>query len=91
MGDMLKLIGWASISARYKRITRQLNTDFWSTDSETAHSLYVGSYGRDTSASGVSDLDIAFVLPVAHYTNYKAYRSLTQNDPTDFKALRVCA
>jgi hypothetical protein len=28
-----ELIG--SISYRYKRITRQLNTDFWNTDSET--------------------------------------------------------
>ena len=50
----------ASISARYKRITRQLNTDFWNTDSETAHSLYIGSYGRDTAARGVSDIDIYF-------------------------------
>jgi hypothetical protein len=69
----LDLIG--SISRRYKRITRQLNADFWSTDSDTAHSLYVGSYGRDTSARGVSDLDIAFVLPVANYTKYHAYKT----------------
>jgi hypothetical protein len=41
----------SSISNRYKRITRQLNTDFWNTDSDTAHSLYVGSYGRDTAAN----------------------------------------
>jgi hypothetical protein len=32
-----------SVSYRYKRITRQLNTDFWQASSETAHSLYVGS------------------------------------------------
>ena len=37
-----ELIG--SISYRYKRITRQLNTDFWNNNSETSHSLYVGSY-----------------------------------------------
>jgi hypothetical protein len=65
----------SSISARYRRITRQLNTDFWNTDSDTAHSLYVGSYGRDTSASGVSDIDMAFVLPVSEYTKYKAYQN----------------
>ena len=46
-----ELIG--SISYRYKRITRQLNTDFWNTNSETSHSLYVGSYGRDTAAKGL--------------------------------------
>jgi hypothetical protein len=43
----------SSISYRYRRITRQLNKDFWNTESETAHSLYVGSYGRDTAAKGV--------------------------------------
>jgi tRNA nucleotidyltransferase (CCA-adding enzyme) len=52
-----------SISYRFRRITKQLNKDFWNTDSETAHSLYVGSYVRDTAAKGVSDLDISFTLP----------------------------
>lgn len=63
----------SSISRRYKRITKQLNKDFWSTESETAHSLYVGSYGRDTAAKGVSDLDVAFTLPNAVYHKYNAY------------------
>ncbi len=62
-----------SISTRYKRITKQLNKDFWKTESETAHSLYVGSYGRDTAANGVSDLDVAFTLPDAVYHKYNAY------------------
>lgn len=62
-----------SISYRYKRITKQLNKDFWNTESETAHSLYVGSYGRDTAANGVSDLDVAFTLPNAVYHKYDAY------------------
>jgi hypothetical protein len=69
----------SSIAYRYKRITRQLNTDFWSSDSETAHSLYVGSYGRDTAAKGVSDLDVAFVLPVNLYHKYNAYASNGQS------------
>jgi hypothetical protein len=64
----------SSISARYKRITRRLNIDFWNTESETAHSLYVGSYGRDTAAKGVSDLDIAFVLSNAEYHKYNRYQ-----------------
>lgn len=62
-----------SISYRYKRITRQLNRDFWNTESETAHSLYVGSYGRDTAANGVSDLDVAFTLPNDVYHQYNAH------------------
>jgi hypothetical protein len=65
----------SSISTRYKRITRQLNSDFWQTDSETAHSLYVGSYGRDTSSVGVSDIDMAFVLPVAQYQKFNGYQT----------------
>lgn len=62
-----------SISSRYKRITKQLNKDFWNTESETAHSLYVGSYGRDTAANGVSDLDVAFTLPASVYHQYNGY------------------
>jgi SMODS domain-containing protein len=64
----------SSISYRYKRITKQLNTDFWNTDSDTAHSLYVGSYGRDTAAKGISDLDVGFILPNAVYHQYKAHQ-----------------
>ena len=60
----------SDISYRYRRITKQLNKDFWSTDSDQAHSLYVGSYGRDTAAKGVSDLDVAFQLPYAVYVRY---------------------
>lgn len=38
-----------SISKRYKTITKAVNGDFWDSDSETAHSRYVGSYGRGTA------------------------------------------
>ena len=69
----------SSISYRYKRITRQLNTDFWNTDSDTAHSLYVGSYGRDTAAKGLSDLDVAFILPYSQYEKYNAYQNNGQS------------
>lgn len=60
----------SNISYRYKRLTRQLNRDFWGTESETSHSLYVGSYGRDTAARGVSDVDMAMTLPYSTYTQY---------------------
>ncbi len=68
-----------TISYRYKRITKQLNKDFWNTESENAHSLYVGSYGRDTAAKGVSDLDVAFTLPGSLYTQYNGYSSNGQS------------
>ncbi len=47
--------------------------DFWNTTSETAHSLYVGSYGRNTATEGFSDLDILFELPTALYSQYDKY------------------
>jgi hypothetical protein len=67
-----ELIG--SISYRYKRLTKQLNTTFWNTDSDAAHSLYIGSYGRDTAARGVSDIDVYFRLPYSVYEQYNGYQ-----------------
>ena len=60
-----------TISSRYKTITRRLNSDFWDTNSETSHSLYVGSYGRNTAIAGFSDLDMIFELPSYLYYQYK--------------------
>ncbi|MHB9025669.1 MAG: SMODS domain-containing nucleotidyltransferase [Armatimonadota bacterium] len=64
----------ASISLRYRAITKRLNTDFWATTSETSHSLYVGSYGRSTAIKGFSDLDMLFQLPTALKAQYNAYK-----------------
>lgn len=64
----------SSIGRRYRRITARLNKDFWDTESETAHSLYVGSYGRDTAAKGISDLDVGFRLPYDLYAKFDAYQ-----------------
>lgn len=69
----------STISYRYKRITGQLNTDWWSTASDTAHSLYVGSYGRDTAINGISDIDMAFWLPYADYKRYDEYNGNGQS------------
>jgi hypothetical protein len=69
----------SSIGQRYRRITARLNTDFWNTNSDTAHSLYVGSYGRDTAARGISDLDVGFRLPYDEYAKYNAYDSNGQS------------
>ena len=61
-----------NIRYRYKRITGQLNKDFWNSTSDTAHSLYVGSYGRDTDIH-VSDIDMLFWLPYSYYQQYSNY------------------
>ena len=62
-----------TISYRYKAITKRLNIDFWGTESEISHSLYVGSYGRNTAVQGFSDLDMIFELPSNLYHQYDAY------------------
>ena len=68
-----------TISKRYKAITKRLNTDFWRTDSETSHSLQVGSYGRNTAIDGTSDVDMVFQLPDSVYVQYNKYRSNGQS------------
>lgn len=60
------------ISKRYKRITKAVNSEFWSSNSETAHSLYVGSYGRGTATTD-SDLDVLLPLPRSEYERYDMY------------------
>ncbi|MFT6908717.1 MAG: hypothetical protein ACJAS1_005420 [Oleiphilaceae bacterium] len=69
----LKITDDGTISKRYKNITKRLNTDFWTTNSDTSHSLYVGSYGRNTAITGFSDLDMVFRLPYATYLQYSSY------------------
>ena len=68
-----------TISTRYKNITHRLNTDFWDTTSDTSHSLYVGSYGRNTAIEGFSDLDMIFQLPYAVYKQYDEYEGNGQS------------
>jgi len=68
-----------TISQRYKNITKRLNTDFWNTASDTSHSLYVGSYGRNTAIQGFSDLDMIFQLPYSEYEKYNNYNGNGQS------------
>ena len=63
-----------SISRRYQAITQRLNQDFWTRDSKTAHSLYIGSYGRNTAVEGASDFDMLFELPQRLYKRFKSHR-----------------
>jgi hypothetical protein len=61
------------ISTRYKAITKRLNTDFWNSPSETLCSIFVGSYGRNTSIKNESDFDMIFVLPAHMKATYDKY------------------
>ena len=58
------------ISTRYGEITSALNKKFRSTESRTANSLQVGSYGRKTAVRGVSDLDMLYLIPASAWKNY---------------------
>lgn len=62
----------SNIQTRYRTITKRINQDFWGSDSETLHSIYVGSYGRGT-AIYTSDIDIVVELPWTEYTKYNNY------------------
>ena len=66
------------ISIRYKTITKAINHYFWNINSETAHSRYVGSYGRGT-AINVSDLDVLVELPDNEFEHFS---SLSGNGPS---------
>lgn len=57
------------ISLRYHTVTKAINNEFWNSSSDTLHSLYVGSYGRNT-AIDTSDIDILVELPSSLFDRY---------------------
>lgn len=59
-----------TISLRYGEITSALNQEFRDTDSKTANSLQVGSYGRWTAIEGISDLDMVYIVPAGLWDQY---------------------
>ena len=75
-----------TITQRYKRITKAINSEFWGIDSETAHSRYVGSYGRGT-AIDTSDIDILVELPRSEYERFDAHKEMGSHD--FFKLLKL--
>lgn len=60
------------ISTRYKAITKKLNQHFRDSDSDTAYTLQVGSYGRYTGIKGISDLDMVYIMPDTLWETYKS-------------------
>jgi len=77
--DNLKIQNRTEISNRYKNITKILNKHYWGSESDTLHSLQVGSYGRGTAINGISDLDMVFSLPWDAYQRFNAYESNGQS------------
>jgi hypothetical protein len=62
----------SSISTKYLAICKRLNKDFWNMDT-TSGGRYVGSYGRNTANSFVSDIDMLFEMPWTEYNKYDNY------------------
>lgn len=59
-----------TISARYGELTSALNKQFRETDSKTANTLQVGSFGRNTGINGISDLDMLYIMPKTKWDTY---------------------
>lgn len=53
-------------------VRKALNKYYWGVDSETANSLLIGSWGKDTRVRPSRDIDILFLLPGAVYHQYQA-------------------
>lgn len=67
------------ISLRYRTVTKAINNEFWNSTSDTSHSLYVGSYGRNT-AINTSDIDILVELPNSLFDYYNNLSGNSQSD-----------
>jgi hypothetical protein len=48
-----------------------LNRHYWGIGSETAHSMLIGSWGKDTRGRPSRDIDILFLLPGSVYWQYQ--------------------
>ncbi|MBZ9760985.1 nucleotidyltransferase [Mesorhizobium sp. CA8] len=69
--ENLKISNADVISNRYGEITAALNKNFRDSESKTANSLQVGSYGRHTAIDGISDLDMLYIMPSSSWDDYK--------------------
>lgn len=68
--DNLAISNAETISTRYSELTAALNKKFRETDSKTANTLQVGSFGRRTGIKGISDLDMLYIMPKAKWDDY---------------------
>ncbi len=66
------------IQYRYQRITKTINLEYRGINSSTQHSLYVGSYGRDTEIN-TSDIDVLVILPFSVYDRFNKYSTNGQS------------
>lgn len=69
--NYLKIDNEEQISGRYAEITRVLIKHYRDSESKTANSLQVGSYGRHTAIRGISDLDMIYMLSDDEWARFK--------------------
>lgn len=77
-GELIPSNTRTTISTRYKAVTKAINREFWNSQSNSAHSFYVGSYGRGT-AIDTSDVDILVELPEDEYNRHNVYKGNGQS------------
>jgi hypothetical protein len=58
-------------ATKVKGITSVLNRVYWSIDSDTAHCIVEGSWGKGTQTRPPRDIDMMFVLPYAEYQRFE--------------------
>lgn len=71
----LQIKNKGQIGKRYRSITRALNREFRDSESNTANSKQVGSYGRMSGINGISDLDMLYLLPDTDWERFKDKQS----------------
>lgn len=59
-----------TITQRYHTVTKATNRAFWQSESDSNHTLYVGSYGRGTAVK-TSDVDILCSLPHQEFERFR--------------------
>lgn len=74
--DNLAIENNETISLRYGELTAALNKAFRDTESKTANTLQVGSFGRKTGIKGISDLDMLYLMPNSKWDTYKDGKQL---------------
>lgn len=72
----LAITNTGTISSRYGELTSALNRQFRDTESKTANTLQVGSFGRKTGINGISDLDMLYIMPKGKWDDYKDGKQL---------------
>lgn len=72
----LAICNYETITMRYGELTAVLNKHFRDTESRTANSLQVGSFGRKTGINGISDLDMLYLIPKSQWETYEDGKQL---------------